>query len=59
MTFLRYLTPHRTSSFYLGAGLNWGGIYQLTAADENIPEADDTQRAFMGLSPSAFASAMS
>lgn len=53
MTFLRYFTPNRTSSFYFGAGLNWGGVYQRIAADENIPEAEDTKRAFMGLSPLA------
>ncbi|MDP1608413.1 MAG: hypothetical protein Q8L98_03755 [Chlamydiales bacterium] len=53
MTFLRYLTPNRTSSFYFGAGLNWGGVYQYISADENIPEAEDTKRAFVGLSPLA------
>ncbi len=44
MSYLRYFSPKKTSSFYLGAGLTWGGLsYRHKAsAVQTVSEGDQT-----------------
>lgn len=67
MSYLRYFSPKKASSFYLGAGLTWGGLsfrhqpvvnVDLTNidqayADEEIIEAPRKKTFFFGIIPTA------
>lgn len=49
MAFLRYLTPQKESSFYVGAGLNWGEI----SHKQKMSDLQKQRKSFLGLSPLA------
>ena len=57
MSYLRYFSPKKTSSFYAGIGLTWGGVVlkdDRVFSSEIVSDEDDDEDKFMASSNNAF-----